>query len=107
MVLEVDVEPLAAAGPGLPHGHGDHLHPHTRRRSVPVTMVSMRKAWMGPSQATLTNPTRRPYRRAPTQTREAGSAFTAALSKWPCHSYSIAAEGQRRPHARPKARRVR
>jgi hypothetical protein len=54
VVLEVDVEPLAAGCMRLGLGDPDQLPADSLPMGSPATIVSRMNAWMAPSQATLT-----------------------------------------------------
>ena len=69
-LLEVDVEPIAAGGAALPcRPPQASRRPTPSCRRSPATRVSITKACTPPSQATLTNPTRRSASKAQTQPR--------------------------------------
>ena len=64
VILEVDVQPLAAGGARLALGDLDELDADPAAGAAAVTSVSSTNAWLPPSHATFTNPTRSPPSRA-------------------------------------------
>jgi hypothetical protein len=87
--LVVDVQPVAAALLRQLDRGGDQRRADPLRWWDGATVVSSRKKWVAPSQATLTNPTSCAPSYAQTQPAECRRSTSGSISAWSGHASSI------------------